>query len=104
MRFLAAAALALALSFPAVACDVTKQQVIDTLTQNGVPFKDIPAELLPDFLASVAPIADVNVDDVTGALLADFGGLIMYGLETKDGCFSAKPILLPGQVPAGVGA
>lgn len=105
MRLFAAAALALALSFPAVACDVTKQQVVDTLAQNGVPFKDVPAEMLPDFAALAAPIAGVKAEDVTGALIADFGGLIMYGLETKDGCFSPKPIPLPGQaVPSGVSA
>lgn len=100
---IAAAAFALALTFPAFACDVTKQQVIDTLNANGMAFAEVPGDKLAEFAAMAAPMAGVKAEDVIGALIADLGGQGVYGLETKDGCFSPQPIPLPGQ-GAGVGA
>ena len=101
MRLLAAAALALAMTFPAIACEMTKQQVIDTLNSNGIAFAEVSPKALADFAASAAPMAGLKADDVIGAIMADLGPFGAFGLETKDGCFSPAPIFLQGP---GVGA
>lgn len=103
MRLFAAAALVLAMSFPAVACDVTKDQVIATLNNDGTTFIEVPEDMLAQFVAKTAALAGVKAEDVVSAIVAKIGGLAMFGVETKDGCFSPNPIPLPGQA-VGVGA
>ena len=99
MRFtaLAVAAIAAALSSPAVsaepACAETMEHVVSILDSHGITYEKIPADKLGLFAATVKPITGIEPSEVTAALIAQFD-VPAFGLQTKDGCFSAQPIPL----------
>lgn len=113
MRYtaLAVAAVAAALSIPAVAeeaaptpiCAETMEHVISMIEAKGGEYISLTGVELVAFAERVAPITGVPAGEVTGALIVEFGGVPVFGIEMKDGCFSPGPIPLP-VVPAGVRA
>lgn len=75
-------------------CVETMSHVEATLTGSGVPYMVIDADDLAAFAEQVAPITGLAASDVTGALVADVGAGLVFGVETADGCFSPQPMLL----------
>lgn len=99
IRKLIGAAVLSMLAVPAFACDVTMPAVIATL--DGPP-KDDYDVFRPDsdpigfelFKLRIDPIYALPLDDITAGLILRRGDIEFFGVETRDGCFSAKPILL----------
>lgn len=89
----ACAAYFTSLSAHGAECVETMPNVESTLSGQGVPYMVIDADDIPAFAEQVQPITGVAASDVTGALVADVGAGLIFGIETSDGCFSPQPML-----------
>lgn len=79
-------------------CVETMSSVEATLQADGATYEIIGPDNLAAFALRVFPLTGVPASEVTGAIVA-FDGLA-FGIETKDGCFSPAPIMLPASVGA----
>lgn len=81
-------------------CVETMDHVRSVLDGHGISYNLIKPEDLAAFAEQVKPMTGAEPEDVTGALVADFGSALAFGVETSDGCFSPQPMVLATAVPA----
>ena len=94
----ACAAYFTSLSAHGAECVETMSSVEQTLQADGATYEIIGPDNLAAFALRVFPLTGVPASEVTGAIVA-FDGLA-FGIETRDGCFSPAPIMLPASVGA----
>jgi hypothetical protein len=105
MRLLAAAALALAMTFPAIAgpaCMFVLPETEVQLKEQGIKYSVLSEEKRALFLADLAAAAEAkgmvhDLTTVTDVLLAIMDGNIYFGL-VRDGCLS-PPLPLADFLP-----
>ena len=112
MRFILAAMLALAMSFPALAqpvCQFVLPDAVAQLEAQKIPFVVLDADQRADFLKRLAASADEkgikhDLTTVTDVLVAELDGEMFFGL-VRDGCLS-PPVpmadFLPDQQISGI--
>lgn len=95
MRLALAAAFAL-LAVPSFAqdsiCTATLAEIEGILSSHGVTYMLIDPAKLAEFAEETKDKSGEDPANVTAALIADFGDRVVFGVETKDGCFSPEPI------------